>query len=167
MRLSSARRLTTAAVALTVLFAQFCVSRPDRDGLKPVLRRLPPDWVTVMDETGAYEMPVPRSARRAPTGKYFFVHGGEVWEDEHTKVSLSFGQWSEASFEEVPGERRHVQIGERPVLIIAGAGSVLAWYGGGTGGHEPVLNITSDRESIATLLGAALSLRYFEPPPSD
>lgn len=130
---------------------------------KPVCppdREVGADWKTISDETGAYELRVPSSLQRAPRDAYFFLHGGEVWEDSRMKVSLAFGHWAEFSFQEEVGERCRVALDGESVFLIVGKNAVIAWYERQSGSHEPVVRASSESARVEELAGIALSLVY-------
>lgn len=118
-------------------------------------------WKTVMDESGRFELRLPATMKLAEPGKYSFMHGGQTWEDEHRKVSLSFGQWSEDSFASVTGKRCRLTRGGAKILVITEAKRVLAWHGirSGSGPHEPIVSASSDVDDAEHLAAIALSLK--------
>lgn len=135
-----------------------------RAACPPPVEAPPRDWVTVADQTGDYELRLPPSLQRVPPGKNFFIHGGVAWEDAHTRVTLSFGHFAEYSFQDEPGERCRVTVGESGVFVIVGENSVIAWYDLQSGRHEPVVSASSDSVKVETLAGIALSLVRFKGP---
>ena len=125
----------------------------------PPVTRVETSWKTVVSETGEYELRLPPTMKPAPPGKYRFIHGGETWEDENIRVSLSFGHWSEKSFEETTGQRCRVTRDKASVFVIASKRRVLAWYTIPHGPYEPVVSATSKVDEPEHLAAIALSLR--------
>src|ERR1043166_4024162 len=82
----------------------------------PPSATIPSDWQTVVDETGTYELRIPRTFRPAPAGKYAFVHGGQVWQRGDATISLSFGHWAEYSFQDQVGQRCRFSMGDADVF---------------------------------------------------
>lgn len=117
-----------------------------------------PEWRSVVDSTGEYWLRVPPSLEPAEPGKHFFVHGGDVWEDEEASVSISFGHWAETSFEEMPGERCWTRISGTDVFLIVSPDAVLAWYANDPGRHEPVVRVSAKKGEVGALAAVALSL---------
>lgn len=125
----------------------------------PTKGGVPGDWIPVVDETGEYELRMPPSLRPVPKGKFVFIHGGEAWEDEQTTVSISFGHWAEYSFDDMPGKRCRISLGDESVFMIVGTDSILAWYDRQSGSHEPVVSVsTNSNAARATAAALALSL---------
>jgi len=121
---------------------------------------IPNDWQTVVDETGMYELRIPRTFRSAPAGKYGYVHGGQVWQRADATISLTFGHWAGYSFEDQGGQRCRVSVGDANVLVIVGPSAIVAWYDRKSGAHEPVLAVSSMNEAeLKALAPVALSLR--------
>lgn len=119
-------------------------------------------WITVTDEPREYQLRLPSSLPRAPADKYKFIHGGEVWEDARTKVSIAYGHWDEISFGEMKGKRCRIAIGDANVFVIVSADKVLAWYDRRSGLHEPVVTASSDELDGRKLAAIALSLTRVE-----
>lgn len=140
-------------------------SRKELTPACPPRMKLAEDWKTVSNETGEYELRVPASLRKAPADKYFFVHGGEVWEDDDTRVSLAFGHWAEYSFAEEVGERCRVALDAQSVFLIVRETAVIAWYDRQSGQHEPAIRASSNSMPEEALAGIALSLVYHETKP--
>jgi hypothetical protein len=120
---------------------------------------IPSEWQIVADESGAYELRIPRSFGSAPADKYAFVHGGQVWQRGDATISLRFGHWAEYSFQDQPGQRCRVSLGDANVFVIVASSTITAWYDRGSGVHEPVVSVSSnDAAELKMLAPVALSL---------
>lgn len=182
---NDARRATTNALAIVLfgiaaLISQSCVTHsghastaagsvPDlaaeHDALRcPPSAATPSEWPTIIDETGTYELRIPSTFGAAASGKYAFIHGGQAWESGDATISLSFGHWAEYSFEEQPGQRCRVTIGDASVFVILAPSTIVAWYDRGSRSHEPVVTVSSKNETDFKMLAPlALSLRRVKP----
>jgi hypothetical protein len=127
--------------------------------------RVDPAWVITAFEGGEYELSLPPSLRHVEPGKYFFVHGGEVWEDETVTVSVLYGHWAEHSFAMV-GNRCCVTSQNIPVYVIASSREVVAWYQTSTGFVEPVVSARSKVDNLEHLASIAMSLRILKRNPA-
>ena len=131
----------------------------------PPSAAIPSDWQTVVDETGTYELRIPRTFGSAPAGKYAFVHGGQVWQRGDATISLSFGHWAEYSFQDQAGQRCRVSVGDANVFVIVASSAIVAWYDRQSGAHDPgahdpVVAVSSTNEAeLKVLAPVTLSLK--------
>ena len=126
----------------------------------PPQPRVEKSWKSVVAQISGneYEIRVPATLNPAKEGKYRFIHGGAVWEDDNTTVTLTLGHWTEDSFEETKGQRCKTKRDGHSVFVISAPDEVLAWHRVSPADVEPVVSATSRAVDPEHLSGIALSL---------